>query len=1128
MSSMLRMSEQELRAQTAGQGVRAASGFGLAVVSTVLALLGMVARYSPGDTVPLPGMDHAMGQAAWAALLGSMMLIAATLMQNVVVRRLQVALVVSLAVHLIICLLMQNIAVNMPSVVSLEVADQAGTTANQLTLPDYGGMESPQAEPVEWDRPSDVSLDSQMQDVQRQAAEAPDAAEPTPADIERPQQEVARLENLQRQQQEVMRQEQQLEIERQQQAAQAEAPQTLDRPEVTTQENRQAQLEAREMQRQAAEARVTERAMTEVETQTETRVESVKTERAEVRPQEMARQEFESAQRSAAAAGPVEARAEAVEVARAAASQQVTTEAQQLEAARQADASLPTRESSPSESPQSEREMLIASLSPARAAASVALPSNVSPTEAARLERSTTAASRKIAAAQANAQSVDVAAAAASNAPALNASSASAATARSTAANVPTTAGRQQQVPSSSGSTQAAVTSLTAGTIGRQQSTGASAQLGPAASNPPQGRTSGGSASASIGAVGTQAESVAVSGAASSPSAGRGVLASGPSATGVSRNPTGLPATGSSSGGSGTPGGASSPGGGSGLSSPSGSRALASAIRGSSGTGLASRATEPTARLGAVVGLGSGGSTGGSGNTGSSSTGSSSTGNSPTGSSSTGNSPTGSSIAGPRRMAAASLPSGALEAEASGALVMTGPRAEASFGTGSSGLSGGGLSGPRVASLPRRSAGLPGLGPTGSATVGRSRPGLPGGLSASRLPARTTGEGTRPSLASPSQIAGLIRRSVPGAAAAPEARINAGFSMRRPDVRSEAVQTLGGSEESEDAVERGLTWLATHQYAAGNWSVHDLNCVDHDCGGAGDIHSDTAATGLSLLAFLGAGYTHKAGKHQDVVQRGIDWLLAHQKPDGDLFADESEFVWLYSHGMASIALCEAYGMTGDERLKEPAQKCLDFIVAAQHPRFGGWRYRPQFESDTSVSGWQLMALKSGEMAGLTVPQSVYSGVSHWLTIVEDKSAPGRFAYHPSERPSLAMTAEGLLMRQYLGATRDDAALKSGADYLRARLPRAEERDAYYWYYGTQVMFHMQGEYWEEWNAALREPLIDAQLKDGPLSGSWSPERPTRSKWGAAGGRHYLTCLNILMLEVYYRHLPLYIELNHSK
>jgi hypothetical protein len=260
------------------------------------------------------------------------------------------------------------------------------------------------------------------------------------------------------------------------------------------------------------------------------------------------------------------------------------------------------------------------------------------------------------------------------------------------------------------------------------------------------------------------------------------------------------------------------------------------------------------------------------------------------------------------------------------------------------------------------------------------------------------------------------------------------------------------------------------------------------------------------------------------VDRGLKWQLNLQKSDGDLFADKAEFVWFYSHGMAAISLCEAYGMTKDDTLRAPAQKALDFIVESQNRQFGGWRYRPRFESDTSVSGWQLMALKSGQIAGLNVPQSAYDGVARWLNAVESKTNPGRFTYHPSRPPNLAMTAEGLLMRQYLGTKRDDPALIAGANHLRSHLPAMSQRDAYYWYYATQVMFHMQGEYWTEWNAQLRDMLVNSQLKDGGSSGSWSPDSPTSEKWAAPGGRHYLTCLNLLMLEVYYRHLPLYVEL----
>ena len=348
--------------------------------------------------------------------------------------------------------------------------------------------------------------------------------------------------------------------------------------------------------------------------------------------------------------------------------------------------------------------------------------------------------------------------------------------------------------------------------------------------------------------------------------------------------------------------------------------------------------------------------------------------------------------------------------------------------------------------------------------------------------------------------------------------------MRTTDARREAAKNLGGSESSEEAVERGLEWLARNQYPDGHWSIDDFPGESSPTLGEGSFKSNSAATGLALLAYLGAGYTHQSGKYQANVQRGMTWLLQGQKADGDLFSDETEFVWFYSHGIASIAVCEAYGLTKDAALKEPAQKALNFILASQHPKFGGWRYRPQFESDTSVSGWQLMALKSGEMAGLEVSKGSYSGIAAWLDSVQSKTSNGQYSYHPSSEPTPAMTAEALLMRQYLGAKRDDPRLIAGANFLATRLPDFGQRDSYYWYYATQVMFHMQGDHWSEWNAGLRDLLVTTQSKDAAMSGSWDPARPTPEKWANGGGRHYLTCVNLLMLEVYYRHLPLYLEL----
>jgi len=307
------------------------------------------------------------------------------------------------------------------------------------------------------------------------------------------------------------------------------------------------------------------------------------------------------------------------------------------------------------------------------------------------------------------------------------------------------------------------------------------------------------------------------------------------------------------------------------------------------------------------------------------------------------------------------------------------------------------------------------------------------------------------------------------------------------------------------------------------------------------MQSNTAGTGLALLSFLGAGYTHTDGKYRAVVARGLAYLLANQKPDGDLFLPldprSVQNVRLYSHGIASIALCEAYGMTREARLRQPAQRALDFIVASQSQEEGGWRYTPGHGSDTSVSGWQVMALKSGELSGLSVPSRCYALVTRWLDHAQGAGGdPSRYAYRPNStqihqrEPSRVMTAEALLMRQYLGWRRDTPDMIEGADWLRTNPPQfgrptssqpSGDRDAYYWYYATQVMFQMQGDYWRDWNEKLQPLVLASQVTDGPLSGSWDPLLPVPDRWGYWGGRLYLTSMHLLMLEVYYRHLPIY-------
>ncbi|MEZ6149367.1 MAG: prenyltransferase/squalene oxidase repeat-containing protein [Pirellulaceae bacterium] len=340
--------------------------------------------------------------------------------------------------------------------------------------------------------------------------------------------------------------------------------------------------------------------------------------------------------------------------------------------------------------------------------------------------------------------------------------------------------------------------------------------------------------------------------------------------------------------------------------------------------------------------------------------------------------------------------------------------------------------------------------------------------------------------------------------------------------------------QTELAIERGLEFLAKHQRPDGSWRLQDFDTQVL-------MRSDTAATGLALLSFQGAGYTHNQFKYAGTVKRAVQFLVSHQRANGDLYIPQDpasdQNAWLYSHGIASLALCEAVGMTQDEQLRPAAQKAIDFMVASQDPQLGGWRYRPGAGADTSVTGWFMMAFKSGQLAGLNVPETTFDAIEKYLAASQ---APSGEAYlyrynpyaadTPQQRHGLAptsvMTSVGLLMRLYFGWKRDRAEMMDGADYLLAHPPEngslaASRRDTYYWYYATQVMFHMRGERWEKWHDRLYPLLINSQVVDGELAGSWDPNYPTPDLWARYGGRLYVTTLNLLSLEVSYRHLPLY-------
>jgi len=354
--------------------------------------------------------------------------------------------------------------------------------------------------------------------------------------------------------------------------------------------------------------------------------------------------------------------------------------------------------------------------------------------------------------------------------------------------------------------------------------------------------------------------------------------------------------------------------------------------------------------------------------------------------------------------------------------------------------------------------------------------------------------------------------------------ISTHFGGRTAEAKADLLRLFGGTAESERAVERGLRWLVQRQRDDGSWSFDHRRPRDkHADHQAGNLRNcPTGATSLALMALMGAGYTQDEGKYQAAVQKGLDFLLtaAQKTPEGaDLRGRNGDKIPsgnypMYAHALATIALCENYAMTRDRRARLIAQEALGFIVQTRNRSSGGWRYKPEEVGDLSVTGWMIMALQSGRTAGLRVSNVVFESSTDFLDTVQSERG-SRYAYLAGRGPKHSTTAIGLLCRMYLGWELRQPALDAGVQYLADLGPDPD--NIYHNYYATQVLHHTGGNRWSGWNEVMRERLIDTQRKTGPEAGSWDVTDPH----GRQGGRLYQTCLAIMTLEVYYRHLPLY-------
>ena len=324
------------------------------------------------------------------------------------------------------------------------------------------------------------------------------------------------------------------------------------------------------------------------------------------------------------------------------------------------------------------------------------------------------------------------------------------------------------------------------------------------------------------------------------------------------------------------------------------------------------------------------------------------------------------------------------------------------------------------------------------------------------------------------------------------------------------ARKMGATVESEKAVDLGLAWLARVQCDDGHW-----------CEGASDTMSaerralasnggnDAGYTGLAVLAFLGAGHTHKSkGPYSENVRKALEWLLRLQKKDGSCMSSGN----FYEQGIAATALCEAYGMTKDPALKNPRRWAIFFILKTMPPH-GGFGYSGEGD-DVHVTSFQVMAMKSARLAGLKLaPAFSLRLIGYYDRALGSDFTTGYGSGRGGGRPTSARTALGLFCRLFLDCGQKDQKVQKIAELLDRVGPQIG--DVFQTYYGTYSMFQMGGDYWKTWNEKFRDPTIDLQIKEGTDRGAWR------------GGASRMTCrmvvetaLRIMSLEVYYRYLPI--------
>ncbi len=318
------------------------------------------------------------------------------------------------------------------------------------------------------------------------------------------------------------------------------------------------------------------------------------------------------------------------------------------------------------------------------------------------------------------------------------------------------------------------------------------------------------------------------------------------------------------------------------------------------------------------------------------------------------------------------------------------------------------------------------------------------------------------------------------------------------------AQTI--SPQVESSVDRGLAWLAKTQGPDGSWETN---------GGAGG-GAGAAATGLAAMAFMARGHVPGEGPYGDNLNHAFDAIMSMQQSDG-VIAQNRQSEVMYDHGICTVAMCEGYGMLDDRRqnkAREVISKAVRLILNAQKVlkpagEQGGWRYTPEMaSSDTSVTGWQLMALRGAKNTGAFLPQeAIDNGIAYIKRRATIDGEPVPAHEQGSSGANAAMTGTGVLALSLMGQP-DSPEVKAGGDFLLRNDPTAGNHYFYSVYYCSQAAWQLGGTYWTTLNQRISNSLRSKQTP----AGNWT---------GGEGGDAVCTSMAILALTVPYRYLPIY-------